>query len=401
MKKTMLMVSLFVLSMTLYACTEDSETPITDDVSMPAVDGQSFLEDGIGKAELFACRDGDTADFEADGEIFRVRFLALDTPESGHIYEPWGLPASNKACSIMENADEIVLEYDEGAGGRRGNYGRYLAFIWVDGRNLNLELIERGYSYAQGFGSFAYASELISAENAAREASLGLHGTENDPTYPYGVSSVDQNIDAIIDGGEDNYLHRFNVEGIVKANIDGHSYIEDPESGRGIFVFAHYDTLDNRMHAGNHVRIEDVQYYQDGKPYQSHFLTDFDPSNVSVIEEDVDLTYETMPLHDISSEDLGKVRTFENLTITDFDSDEMTLYATDDHGESIAVHQLGVDYMDDGLFSRSSRINEWDSVTERTLAVGDTFSGTFAISNRRAHGTTLIMLGDEHFTLHD
>ena len=402
MKRLMLIMMMGVITLSLAACGEESDTPITDDLESPAVDGQSFLSDGLGKVDLHACRDGDTADFEEDGEIFRVRFLALDTPESGHIYEPWGLPASEVACEIMRDAEDIVLEFDEGAGNRRGNYGRYLAFIWVDGRNLNLELIERGYSPAQGAGSYAYATELMDADTNAREAGLGIYGDDNDPTYPYDAAVEDATIESLITGDyEDNFLKRFNVEGVVQARIGGHTFIEDPQTGHGIFVFAHYNAHNNRMTPGNHVRLNGFQFYRDGKPFQSFFLTDYDTSRIDVIESGLDVSFDSMDISAIGEADYGKVRTFSDLTITDFSGDEMSMTAEDEDGETITIHQLGVDYIDGGLFPRASRISEWQSVDTRDLEVGDTITLTAAISERREHGTTLILLGDSHFTLHD
>jgi len=408
MKKVYLSILLTISALTLIACGDDngipwdldenSETPLTDITEIPEYEGLSFLNDGIGEVELFACRDGDTADFKEGDEIFRVRFLGLDTPESGHIYEPWGLPASNFACDLMQNASSIVLEAENT--GERGNFGRYLGYVWVDGRLLNLELIERGYSPAQGVGNLKYAEEMTHANTMASEAVLGIHGRENDDTFPYNTEVRDITIKELLtdENNEDYYLHRFNVEGVVTANISRHVFIQDEETNHAIFLFGHYNNYDDRRLAiGNRVRLNGAQFYYDGKPYHSFFLTDYDNITIEILEENVAFTKHSIPFDEITKEHTGLFVGYENLTITGFDTREMIMHVEDEDGNEMRLHQKGEDYMERSLWPRATRIDEWQSVDDYSLEIGDKININATISEHREHGFVLLLLGDDHF----
>ncbi len=368
----------------------------TNSLSVPDYEGKSFLEDGIGVVELHACRDGDTADFIENDTIFRSRFLAIDTPESGHIYEPWGLPASDYACERMRNAETIVLEFD-GDGNRSGNYGRYLAFVWVDGVLLNLELIEMGFTPAQGAGQFKYAHELQMAHNKADFTNLRLHADgESDPDYPYGAAAVDVTIQSLLEDPENYYLKPVNVEGIVTARIAQHVFIQDETTGHGIFFFAHYNPYDqHRLAIGNKVRIENAQFYADSKPFQSFFLTNYANTTRTVLETGVDFTVHSLPFSEITPEKTGLVGDYENLTITGFHDYDQIFYAENEQGDERVIFQMGVPYMQDGLVPVTWRI-DFD-----TLEIGMTISFRAVTSERRNEGFVLLLTGPDNFTIHD
>ncbi|MFW5864563.1 MAG: thermonuclease family protein [Candidatus Izemoplasmataceae bacterium] len=187
--KHLTVLMLFTVSLLLIACEEDtsgyeSNTPLTDQTLLQEdYEGKSFLEDDIGVVTLSRCVDGDTARFsEDDGETdFSVRFLGIDTPEIGRNKEPWGEAASEFTCNRLSNAFTIVLERDP-ASSDRETYGRYLAFVWVDGRLLNLELIEESYTHAVGVLSYKYGEVMQNAWYNAMEKNLRIHG-EDDPDY--------------------------------------------------------------------------------------------------------------------------------------------------------------------------------------------------------------------------
>ena len=414
MKKLLYSILAVLFASTLYACDNadngdngddwdldpDSDTPITDITEMPEYEGLSFTTDGIGEVELFACRDGDTADFVEGDYIFRVRFLGIDTPESGHLYEPWGLAASKYACDVMRNADTLVLEAE--TPGERGNFGRYLGYVWADGRLLNLELVELGYSTAR-FANRTYSDELFQADIMAGEKNIGVFGRENDPDFPYDSETVDVTIETLItaENPEDYYLRHFNVEGVVTARFGAHVFLQDDSTGHGIFLFAHYNNFNPDLSIGNEVRLEGAQFYRDGKPWQSFFLTDYDNIDIEVLDTDVEYEVHTIPLDTLDESHSGLYARYENLTITGFSENEMTLFAEDEEGNEIAVFQPGEDYITNSLWPRSFRISEWSAVDDRTLEVGDTFSLNTIITERRAHGMTLLLLGDDHFELHE
>lgn len=196
MKKLLIYLLTVFTVMTLAACTtngidEDddldwsSRTPRTDRLELTEdYEGKSFIEDGIGEVELMRCIDGDTADFSEDGGVttFRVRFLGIDTPETGRDEEPWAEAASQFVCIKLSNADHIVLQHDESTS-RRGTYGRWLGFVWYDGRLINLELIEEGYTPSTGIMT-QYGDEFQSAWYEAMAKQIRIHG-QPDPNFNY------------------------------------------------------------------------------------------------------------------------------------------------------------------------------------------------------------------------
>lgn len=127
--------------------------------------------------ELAKCVDGDTADFFINKEVVRVRFLAINTPESvkpNTEAEAYGKEASDYTCNRLTSAKKIVLEYDDEAA-KNDKYERALAWIWVDDSLLELELINKGYAKVKYiYGKYSYTDLLYEHENIAKEKKIGI-----------------------------------------------------------------------------------------------------------------------------------------------------------------------------------------------------------------------------------
>lgn len=127
------------------------------------------------------CVDGDTAKFNYKKEIITTRFLAIDTPETKHPNKPveaWGKEASNYTCNKLKNADKIVLEYDD-ASDKVDKYDRHLAWIWVDNKLLQKELVEMGYAKVTYlYGNYKYTKELQDLEKKAITQKKGIWSDE-------------------------------------------------------------------------------------------------------------------------------------------------------------------------------------------------------------------------------
>ena len=85
--------------------------------------------------------DGDTIVVDYNGTYEKVRLLCVDTPESVHPDQKQNIPMGKVASQYAEDhlsGKFVELEFE----GRRlrGNYGRLLAYVFVDGVNFNLEL---------------------------------------------------------------------------------------------------------------------------------------------------------------------------------------------------------------------------------------------------------------------
>lgn len=130
--------------------------------------------------------DGDTAKFDINGEIIKVRFLAVDTPESVHPtkeVQAYGVEASNFTKEKLKNAKTIELEFDNNSD-KTDKYGRYLAWIWVDGELLQDLLVKEGLAkVAYLYADYKYTSLLQESEKVAKEAKIGIWKDEDSNEY--------------------------------------------------------------------------------------------------------------------------------------------------------------------------------------------------------------------------
>ena len=88
--------------------------------------------------------DGDTIEVDYNGTIEKVRLIGVDTPESVHPDSSKnteeGILASDYTKARLEGK-RVELEFDVQ---QRDQYGRLLAYVWVDGVMYNKTLLEEG-----------------------------------------------------------------------------------------------------------------------------------------------------------------------------------------------------------------------------------------------------------------
>lgn len=138
--------------------------------------------------------DGDTAKFDMNGEIIKVRFLAVDTPESVHPtkeVQAYGVEASDFTKEKLKNAKTIELEFDNNSD-KTDKYGRYLAWIWVDGELLQDLLVKEGLAkVAYLYADYKYTSLLQESEKIAKEDKIGIWKDEVSNEYSEEENFVD------------------------------------------------------------------------------------------------------------------------------------------------------------------------------------------------------------------
>lgn len=115
--------------------------------------------------------DGDTVEVE-DGQL--VRYLMVDAPEVGHAEECYG-PLAAQANTVLVLGQRVQLRYDAEC---RDAYDRLLAYVSVEGREVNSVLLERGYACVLHIppNGAARLDELNAIEAKARAEKRGLWG---------------------------------------------------------------------------------------------------------------------------------------------------------------------------------------------------------------------------------
>lgn len=248
-------------------------------------EGKSFLQDGIGEATVAYLTDGDTftAKLKKEGTNATIRFHSIDTPESTGSVQKWGKAASNFVKERLDKAGvQIVLEATA-TPAEHDSYGtRYLGYVWYrysdseNFKNLNLELVENGFSENTGLptSKYPYNDYFKKAETAAHAIKLRIWSDLDDPLYsdkPISTSIKDilENIDVY-----------YNEEHDSGAKVEVYGYLEsmktttttsftavqyDMETGERyeITVYAGYASANaSNMKLGHYYKIiGDVQKY--------------------------------------------------------------------------------------------------------------------------------------------
>ena len=118
--------------------------------------------------------DGDTIEVDRGSHIVDVRLIGIDTPETVHPSEPvecFGPQASAFTSSHLEG-EQVRLEFDIE---RRDQYGRALAYVWIDGALFNRVLVARGLATVSTYPpNTEHLSAFEAAESAARNHDRGL-----------------------------------------------------------------------------------------------------------------------------------------------------------------------------------------------------------------------------------
>ncbi|RLI86990.1 MAG: hypothetical protein DRO98_04655 [Archaeoglobales archaeon] len=141
-------------------------------------------------ARVIYVYDGDTIKVNLSGQILIVRLLGIDTPErypeKNKPYEydaitnltylaEWGSKAKDFACAMLYNRT-VYIEFDEIAGLKDG-YGRYLAYVYVNGTDFNALLVKNGYARVYVEGKFKKENYYLQLEKIAKAKKVGLWKT--------------------------------------------------------------------------------------------------------------------------------------------------------------------------------------------------------------------------------
>lgn len=205
MKKMFVIVLIAILGIS--GCSQNNKT-------VQANAGEQFT------VKLSKCIDGDTATFTNVGT---TRFLYIDTPESTRTVEPYGKEAAAYTCSLLKKANTIELQYD---GPKKDKYDRTLAWVWIDGKLIQKEIIKKGYvEKFYDYGTYSYETELEELQATAQSQKVGIWSNKTGTTskasngitqefsnctelrkvYPNGVPQHHKAYEAKMDRDQDGY----------------------------------------------------------------------------------------------------------------------------------------------------------------------------------------------------
>ncbi|MED5373575.1 MAG: thermonuclease family protein [Myxococcota bacterium] len=177
------------------------------------------------KATVKSVYDGDTFTL-ATGD--KVRVSAVNTPELKPA-EAYGVEARNAAESFLAGK-EVTLSY--GASSRDG-YGRLVAWVEVDGRSLEEELVEKGFAHTFLIPPVDVGDPdaLLAAQKRAKAAGRGIWSLD---TYQGSLHMTSFHANAPGDDRENvngEYIRAcniteqpLNVDGYRIADLSGNSY---------------------------------------------------------------------------------------------------------------------------------------------------------------------------------
>ncbi|MEA3329037.1 MAG: thermonuclease family protein [Candidatus Omnitrophota bacterium] len=133
---------------------------------------------GGSKADFYVSKviDGDTIEL-SNGKT--VRYIGIDTPElrerkgSIWVYKPeeYGLQAEEANKKLVEGK-KVTLEFDIV---KTDKYGRWLAYVFVDNKMVNQELLRLGYAVLYTYPpNVKYVEKLVAAQQEARQKKRGF-----------------------------------------------------------------------------------------------------------------------------------------------------------------------------------------------------------------------------------
>ncbi len=112
--------------------------------------------------EVTSVADGDTVNVQCGGIPDKVRLLRIDTVERG---EP-GYVEARTALEDMIGDGPVKLVFETPEKVKRGSYNRLLAYLFVDGRNLNVEMVRACWSYFYTkYGEGRFVDDFLQAES--------------------------------------------------------------------------------------------------------------------------------------------------------------------------------------------------------------------------------------------
>ena len=250
--------------------------------------------------------DGDTTHFYVPSAVssngmLKARYLAVNTPESTGKIEEWGKKASNFTKEKLSEAEEILVESDNGQWNLDSTGDRHLVWVWYKPkgsttfRNLNVELLQNGLSLASNAADNRYGETCMAEIQQAKGSKLHIHSNQKDPDFYYGealpitLKGLRTNIE-LYEGMKVAFEGVITYEAAQTVYVE--EYDEETDMYYGMTVYYGFNLTGTgleMMAPGNRVRIVgSVQYYATGGTWQVSDIKYVDmrpndPNNVQLI----------------------------------------------------------------------------------------------------------------------
>lgn len=122
--------------------------------------------------------DCDTITIQTENRKEKIRLAEIDAPEVSHFgskAQPYGKESGEYLRNLVAHKNvRVDIETVD-------KYGRIVGIVYVDGKNINLEMVKNGLAWVYRF--YAHDANLIELEKDARAQRLGLWSLDN-PIYP-------------------------------------------------------------------------------------------------------------------------------------------------------------------------------------------------------------------------
>ncbi|MBI2611745.1 thermonuclease family protein [Candidatus Gottesmanbacteria bacterium] len=156
-----------LLSLSSFFAGTKYESEIKDAIeNQPVINQQQIIEFPT-EAKIKRVIDGDTLELQ-NGQI--VRLVGVNTPDHGQPYDE----ESTEFTKKLVEEKKVNIEYDEYKSDR---FGRILAYVVINNKNLSIELAKRGLAKVTIYEKrkpLIYQEQLLNAEKEAKLKKLGI-----------------------------------------------------------------------------------------------------------------------------------------------------------------------------------------------------------------------------------
>ena len=131
-----------------------------------------------GQYKVIRVIDGDTILIRYNGKYEKVRLICVNTPKSVHPDKKQNMTMAEVAFRYTQKqltGKYVDLEFESWT---RGRHGVLFAYVLIDGKNINLDLVRKGLSpyYIKYGRSKKYDVAFRAAQKQARKEKLNIWG---------------------------------------------------------------------------------------------------------------------------------------------------------------------------------------------------------------------------------